>query len=92
MDVPVASRMPSVKITDVKGMDRLTAASACSPTPQETNMPSTMVYREKIHMDTMDGITNWKKRLIRFKGMTSLFPFYHKPSYHTRVKRRRQKR
>ena len=71
VEVPVASRMPTVKIKDTKGRDRLTAVRACSPTPQATNMPSTMEYREKIHMDTMDGMVNLKNFFARFKGKTS---------------------
>ena len=63
-------------------------ALAVSPTPRATNTPSTMVYREKIHMDTMEGTANLKKRCTSFNGMTSYSWRYHKPSYHTRVKRK----
>ena len=58
VEVPAASSTPRVNTREVKGMDKLTAARACSPTPRATKTPSTMVYREKIHMDTMDGRTN----------------------------------
>ena len=43
VEVPVASRIPTIKTSEVKGMDRFTAVRACSPTPQATKMPSTMV-------------------------------------------------
>ena len=43
LGVPVASRMPTIKIKDVKGMERFTARRATSPTPRATKTPSTMV-------------------------------------------------
>ena len=52
-------------------------------------MPSTMEYREKIHMETMDGMVNLKNFFARFKGKTSYHP-YHKPSYHPKVKSGRE--
>ena len=80
-----------VNTRDTKGMDRFTAPRAWLPTPWATKMPSTMVYREKIHMETMDGMVNLKNLRTKFKGKTSSCCIYHKPSYYPKVKGRRQK-
>ena len=66
-------------------MDRLTAASAYSPTPRATKIPSTIVYNAKIHIDMMEGMT---KRQNFFSNMIKppFIDFHYKPSYNTNVK------
>lgn len=62
VEVPAARATPMAKTREVKGMDRSTAAIAVSPTPRATKIPSTMVYREKAHIEAMEGRTNLRNR------------------------------
>src|SRR5690606_7757188 len=60
VDAPVENNRDAANIKFIKGMDILTAAIAIGPTPWLTNIPSTMVYREKTHIAATDGSRYFK--------------------------------
>ena len=70
-------------IITVNGKTILTAASAESPTPWPTNIPSIIVYNDDINIESADGIAYFKnstfladKFLVSFQGFKNIkLPF-----------------
>jgi hypothetical protein len=65
VDVPTAKITAMEKRKFVNGRQRFTADMANSPTPLETKMPSTVLYRENTNSERMVGTTNREKSRFR---------------------------
>lgn len=55
---PIANKTPMEKMVVTYGLATLIEANAVSPSKWATNIPSTKVYRLKITIEHMDGMTN----------------------------------
>ena len=61
VEAPTANRMDTENKKFTNGEAMFTADKATSDTPLATNIPSTMVYRAKIHCAITDGHINRQK-------------------------------
>ena len=55
---PIANKTPMEKMVVTYGLATFMEANAVSPSKWATNIPSTKVYRLKITIEHMDGMTN----------------------------------